>query len=70
MNDWPTDDRTAADLAGEADYFARVDAAEAWAAEIERLAFLEEVLSDGFDGDDDPDGAVVRHWEWMAQEAA
>jgi hypothetical protein len=67
MNDWPTDDSTAADLAREADYFARVDAAEAWAAEIERLALLEDALADGLDGDDDPDGAVARHYDrWAA----
>ena len=67
MNDWPTDDRAAADRAREADYFARVDAAEAWAAEFERMALLEDVLADGFDGDDDPDGAVARHYDrWAA----
>ena len=70
MNDWPTDDRTAEDRVREADYFARVDAAEAWAAEIEWLALLDAADADGFDGDDDPDGAVARHWEWMEQQAA
>ena len=70
MNDWPTDDRTADNLAREAGYFALLDAAEAWAAEIERLALLEAADADEIDGDDDPDGAVVWHWEWMAQEAA
>ena len=67
MNDWPTDDRTAADLAREVHYFARVDAAEAWAAEIERLALLEQVLGGDLDGDDNPDGAVARHHDrWAA----
>ena len=66
MNDWPTEIRTHDDLAREAAYFARRDAAEAWAAEIERLALLDAVDADEWDGDDDPDGAVARHYDRLA----
>ena len=63
MNDWPTDDRTAEDLAGQVEHFARIDAAEAWANEIERLALFKAVNNDG----DDPNGAVARHYHrWAA----
>ena len=55
------------DLAHEVTYFARLDAAEAWAAEIEWLALLDATNAADVGDDNDPDGMVARHYDrWAA----